>query len=109
MKNFLQILILSTILLFAVSGFAMDASLGQSAAKNGQRASLEKSFQLYQSKCTACHEGVADPDKPGKTCDDWHIVIKLMHDYGLELTEEEETILVDYFFTIRKGVEAQAG
>jgi hypothetical protein len=32
-----------------------------------------------------------------------------MHDLGLDITEAEAEILVDYFFTIRTGMEKEAG
>jgi hypothetical protein len=106
MKQLLSLLTLVLFLAWSMTCFAMDASLD---AKNPARTALEKGYDLYQSKCTLCHDGVADPEKSGKTRDDWHIVIKLMHSYGLDLTDDEATTLVDYFFTIRKGTESQPG
>ncbi len=101
----LSVFVLSALLAFPLNSFAT----GEVSAKKPEGASLEKTYQLYRGKCITCHDGVADPDKGGKTRDEWFIVIRMMHDYGLELTEEETSALVDYFFTIRKGVENQAG
>lgn len=106
MKKPFAIVALSVFLVFPGTLFAMDASLAKASP---QATNLRQAFQLYKAKCTSCHEGVADPDKAGKTRDDWHIVIKLMHDLGVELTPGEEETLVDYFFTIRKGMEKEAG
>jgi hypothetical protein len=107
MKKRSVIVALVALLSFASGSLAMDVSLGK--APPSKKASFAKAYQLYQAKCTTCHEGVADPDKPGKTRDEWHIVIKLMHDLGLDLSEAEAETLVDYFFTIRTGTEKEAG
>lgn len=100
---------LAALLFLAGHSLAMGASLGKAASSTPKRVSLEEAYKLYQVKCTTCHDRVADPDKPGKTRDEWHIVIKLMHDLGLDITEAEAETLVDYFFAIRKGMEKEAG
>lgn len=69
-----------------------------------------KGYALNNKYCTSCHDSVADPEKTGFTRDTWHLIINIMHKNGLEkLSEEENAALVDYFFTIRKGMEREAG
>ena len=58
----------------------------KSAAK---RMATKQAFELYQNKCLGCHDSVADPEKPGRTRDDWHLVVQVMHRYGLDLTDDE--------------------
>jgi uncharacterized protein YpuA (DUF1002 family) len=52
---------------------------------------------------------VADPEKPGRTRDDWHIVVNVMHDYGLEMTNEESDMIIDLLYKLRRGMEREAG
>jgi len=107
-KRFVTIALVA-LLFFAGGAIAKDVSLGKAPSSTAKRAFFEQAYKLYTVKCTTCHDGVADPDKPGKTRDEWHIVIKLMHDLGLDITEAEAETLVDFFFTIRKGMEKEAG
>ncbi len=108
MRKWSVTIVLTSLLSFAGSALAMDPALGK-ASSSPKKIVMEKAYKLYQANCITCHDGVANPDSPGKTRDDWHIVIKLMHGYGLNITDAEEDILVDYFFTIRKGTEKEAG
>jgi hypothetical protein len=68
-----------------------------------------KAFQLHNKKCLSCHISVADPERPGRTRDDWHIVINLMHGYGLDLTKQEAEALTDFLYELRQGIEKDAG
>lgn len=71
---------------------------------------LTNGYQLNKKHCISCHDSVADPEKSGLTRDTWLLVLKLMHKNGLEkLSVEEEATLVDYFYSIRKGIERDAG
>jgi len=38
-----------------------------------------KAYEVFNQKCTGCHASVADPEKPGRTRDDWHLVVNVMH------------------------------
>lgn len=69
----------------------------------------QKAFEVYKQKCLGCHDSVADPEKPGRTRDDWHLVVNVMHGYGLELTNEESEIIIDLLYDLRKGLEKEAG
>jgi hypothetical protein len=66
-------------------------------------------FQLHNKKCLSCHISVADPERPGRTRDDWHIVVNLMHGYGLDLTKQEAEALTDFLYELRQGIEKDAG
>jgi hypothetical protein len=49
-------------------------------------------------------------EKAGFTRDTWHLTLNLMHKHGLQqLSSEEKEALIDYLFTIRKGMEQEAG
>ena len=63
-----------------------------------------KAFQLHNKKCLSCHISVADPERPGRTRDDWHIVINLMHSYGFDLTKQEAETLTDFLYELRQGI-----
>ena len=68
-----------------------------------------KAYQVYQAKCTGCHDSVANPELPGRTRDDWHLVVNVMHGYGLGLSIEESEIIIDLLYELRKGLEREAG
>ncbi len=69
----------------------------------------QKAFALYANKCLGCHDSVADPEKPGRTRDDWHLVVNVMHGYGMDLTTGEADIIIDLLYDLRKGMEREAG
>jgi hypothetical protein len=95
------------VLLVNSKGVAMQATT--TLAKAGQKTDYEKAFVVYTQKCSGCHSSVADPEKPGRTRDDWHIVVNVMHDYGLELTTEESEMIIDLLYQLRRGMEREAG
>jgi hypothetical protein len=88
-------------------GIAMQPST--ILAKAGTKLDYEKAFTVYTEKCSGCHSSVADPEKPGRTRDEWHIVVNVMHDYGLELTNEESEMVIDLLYKLRRGMEREAG
>jgi len=69
----------------------------------------QKAFALYANKCLGCHDSVADPEKPGRTRDDWHLVVNVMHKYGIDITAEEADIIIDLLYDLRQGMEREAG
>lgn len=70
---------------------------------------VQKAYGVYKQKCLSCHHSVADPEKPGRTRDDWHLVVNIMHGYGLELTNEESEMIIDLLYDLRRGLEKEAG
>ena len=66
-----------------------------------------KAYQMYQQKCLGCHDSVADPELPGRTRDDWHLVVNVMHGYGMDLSLEESEIIIDLLYDLRKGLERE--
>ena len=78
----------------------------QNATSKGDKKMIEhkNAYLLYENKCLDCHDSIADPEKPGKTRDEWYTVVSIMHNYKLDLTEDEVELLTDFLFDIRKGV-----
>lgn len=66
-------------------------------------------FAVFNKNCTQCHVSVADPERPGKTRDEWYRIVNLMEGHGLVVTQEEADMIVDLLFKLRAGVEDQAG
>lgn len=97
---------------FLSGGILLQESVGIAAQKSKSAAKKEgqlKAFQVYQQKCLGCHDSVADPEKPGRTRDDWHLVVNIMHDYGLDLTDEQSELIIDLLYDLRRGLEKEAG
>lgn len=97
MKKIL-VLTLSLCTFLITSSYALDAK------------GLKEGYALNNKYCTSCHASVADPEKPGHTRDTWHIILNIMHKRGMEKLSEADTAkMVDYFYTIRQGMERQPG
>ena len=94
-----------------VSGFLIfgSHSVAMQKTESGKKMMHEKAYTLYQSKCLGCHVSVADPEKAGRTRDDWHLVVQVMHGYGLDLTEAESDMIIELLYDLRKGMEREAG
>lgn len=75
----------------------------------GKSKDLAKAYKVYQKKCVRCHVSVADPEKPGRTRDDWHLIVNVMHDYGLDLTTNQSEQIIDLLYELRRGLEREAG
>jgi hypothetical protein len=97
--GFLTFLV-AALFLAGVNGEAQEAK---------KKVENKKAYKLHNQKCLGCHDSVADPERPGKTRDDWHLVIEVMHKHGVKLTTAESEMLIDYFFNLRKGTEKEAG
>ena len=95
------------VLIVDSQGIAMQATT--TLAKAAKKADYEKAFQVYTQNCNGCHNSVADPEKPGRTRDEWHIVVNVMHDYGMQLTDEESEMIIDLLYKLRRGMEREAG
>lgn len=102
-----------TIFLVAVATLVMGGfflqGLGDLARADQKKLNHKKAYRVYIKNCLDCHDSVADPEKPGKTRDEWHIVVDVMHKYGLELTQEESEQIIDLLYELRKGIEKEAG
>jgi mono/diheme cytochrome c family protein len=79
------------------------------AADQKKKVEHQKAFAVYQQKCLGCHDSVADPEKPGRTRDDWFLVVNVMHGYGMDLTDPEALAITDLLYDLRKGLEKEAG
>lgn len=101
--------IIGAVVLLVVGVMFGTSSVAMQAAKGGKQVMHEKAYALYQSKCLGCHLSVADPEKPGRTRDDWHLVVEVMHGYGLGLTDVESGMIIDLLYDLRKGMEREAG
>lgn len=97
------ILLLSGIILATSSGIAMQES------KSGKKKMHAEAYAVYQKKCLSCHVSVADPEKPGRTRDEWLMVVEIMHDYGFDLTPQESALITDLLYDLRQGMEKEAG
>ena len=87
---------------------SMCVLVNQSMAK-GKNVAHQKAFALYAKNCLGCHDSVADPEKQGRTRDDWHLVVNVMHQYGLDMTTDEGEMIIDLLYDLRKGMEREAG
>jgi hypothetical protein len=48
---------------------------------------------------------VANPVADRKTRDDWHVVSDVMHKkFQMKMSEDEQELLINYFYAIRKGL-----
>ena len=113
--NWKNILLGLTVIAFLTGGVLMVDSTGiamqatTTLAKAVKTTDFRKAYDVFNQKCTGCHVSVADPEKPGRTRDDWHIVVNVMHDYGLDLTNEESDMIIDLLYKLRRGMEREAG
>jgi hypothetical protein len=102
---FVPLLLAAAVLLALVVGPGAVA-----VEKGGKKVVVQKqAFVLYQKKCLSCHDSVADPEKPGRTRDDWHLVVNVMHGHGLDLTPQEGETIINLLYELRKGLEKEAG
>jgi len=85
------------------------ASVNGDAQEAKKKIDYKKAYKLHNQKCLGCHDSVADPEKTGKTRDDWHLVIEVMHKQGVKLKMAESEMLIDYLYNLRKGIEKEAG
>ncbi len=98
-------------IVFLFGGFILVTSEGvaMQETKGSKKNEHIKAFALYQAKCLGCHDSIADPEKPGRTRDDWHLVVEIMHKYGFDLTEQESEMIIELLYDLRKGMEREAG
>ena len=97
----------ATLLLLAVAVTPSTSAAAEKAVKPGHPSS--KAYQLIVQKCTGCHVSVVDPERPGKTRDEWYAVVRLMQAHGFKLTDQETEIIVDHLYAVRRGIEKTPG
>lgn len=100
---------LGIIVLSAFLAIALMQSDGIAKSDKATHGAQQAAYKLYQNKCTGCHDSVADPEKPGRTRDEWHLVVNIMHGRGMEMTEEQSDMIVDLLYALRKGMEKDPG
>jgi hypothetical protein len=103
-----KMIFLVAVMILVIGGFIFQG-MGNLAQADQKKLNHEQAFRTYTKNCRDCHDSVADPEKPGKTRDEWHIVVNVMHQYGLGLNQEESGQIVDLLFDLRKGIEKEAG
>jgi hypothetical protein len=100
-------LLRAALLFLAVAVVSQPATAADKAVKPGRPTS--KAYQLIVQKCTGCHVSVVDPERPGKTRDEWYAVVRLMQAHGFQLTDQETESIVDHLYAVRRGIEKTPG
>jgi hypothetical protein len=97
--------------LLSLAGMVLFLSPGDATETKANKKKINhiKAFQLHNKKCLSCHVSVADPERPGRTRDDWHMVVNVMHGYGFDLTKQEAEAITDFLYDLRQGIEKDAG
>jgi len=107
-RHWRKFIFLFACITFVMGGFILQGMDGMAQADQ-KKLNHEQAYKVYTKNCLDCHDSIADPEKPGKTRDEWHIVVNMMHKYGLGLTQEESEQIVDLLYDLRKGIEKEAG
>jgi hypothetical protein len=94
-----------------VFGLALLIPAGAGAAESKKiTVDLQKGYQLSKKLCMSCHDSAANPEAGRKTRDEWYIVIDIMHkQFQMKMNNKEMEMLVDYFYSVRKGMEKDPG
>lgn len=66
-------------------------------------------FAVFKKHCTQCHNSVADPERPGKTRDEWYRIVNLMESHGLVIPQADADLIVDLLYNLRRGIEDTPG
>lgn len=98
-------LALAALLLLGLAGLGVAGSKAKKMAAQEQKAA----YALYQKRCLSCHLSVADPERSGKTRDEWTLVVRYMNKHYVQLTDEEAAKIIDLLYAIRPGLEKEAG
>jgi hypothetical protein len=97
----------AALLSLAVTVAPPSAAAAPQAVKPGHPSA--KANKLIAQKCTGCHVSVVDPERPGKTRDEWYAVVRLMEAHGFKLTDQETELIVDHLYAVRRGIEKTPG
>jgi mono/diheme cytochrome c family protein len=110
LKTWKKALLIGVCMAFALAApWIGGAAEKSSKAEEKKKVDHQKAFQIYKQKCLLCHDSVADPEKPGRTRDDWYLVIKTMHGYGLGLSPQEADLVIDLLYSLRGSIEKDPG
>ena len=93
---------------YGIPGILLLGGPGGAGQKKAATTQYEANA-LFVKKCLGCNVSVADPEKPGRTRDDWHLVVNVMHGYGLDLSAAESEMIIDLLYELRQGIEKEAG
>lgn len=111
------------VLALACGGLALSTTSGSALDENAKTKAAPKivsnpdakpvnkqyEFAVFKKHCTQCHNSVADPERPGKTRDEWYAIINLMEGHGLSISQEEADMIVDLLYNLRRGIEENPG
>lgn len=97
------------VLFLAFGGIFALAETKKPTANDKKKIDHKKAFAIYKQKCLQCHDSVADPEKPGRTRDEWLLVIETMHGYGLGLTPKETELVGGLLYNLRRSMEKDPG
>ena len=103
-----QVLGILMVLGFTAAGILLLGGPG-GAGQQQIASAQQKAHAVFVKKCLDCHVSVADPERPGRTRDDWHLVVNIMHGYGMDLTDQESAMIVDLLYSLRRGMEREPG
>lgn len=104
-----RLFLLAVCAVFVLGGLLLFGYQDSAAKQSKKQVEHQKAFKIYSKNCLGCHDSVADPEKPGRTRDDWHLVVNVMHGYGMGLSDEESEMIIDLLYDLRKGMEREAG
>lgn len=109
-------LVCGGIAIAAPAGWPMDTGRQAWASEpkikpnpNAQAQAKQEEFAVFKKHCIQCHNSVADPERPGKTRDEWYATINLMEGHGLNISQEEADMIVDLLYNLRRGMEDTPG
>lgn len=88
-------------------GYSHDIQAGETTLKEHKQ--MVQAYSLFKEKCLGCHLDVSDPEKEGKTKDEWYIVVNLMEGHGVNITPADSETLVGLLFKLRPGLEKDPG
>ena len=104
-----RLFLLAVCAVFVLGGLLLFGYQDSAAKQSKKQIEYQKAFKIYSKKCLGCHDSVADPEKPGRTRDDWHLVVNVMHGYGMGLSDQESEMIIELLYDLRKGMEREAG
>ena len=101
-----HLLLMALLLLGLILG---AAGLGLAGKVQMEADAQMAAYEVFKQKCLACHDNIADPERPGKTRDGWTIVVKYMGDHYVDLNDQEASQIINLLYAIRKGLEKEPG